>query len=61
MAPPYFVHVRPFALHGATMDSADFCELDRESFLSWRCPVDFRVLWLPRRFPRDLIQTPVAS
>ena len=43
------------------MDSADFCEADLESFPSWRCPVGFRVLWLPNRFQLDLIQAPVTS
>ena len=43
------------------MASADFCTVSPRNYSHRRCLDDVRVLWLPRRFPRDLNQTPIVN
>jgi hypothetical protein len=43
------------------MASADFCLVSPRNYSQGRCFNDVRVLWLPRRFPRDLNQTPMVT
>jgi hypothetical protein len=43
------------------MASADFCPVSPRNYSQGRCLKDVRVLWLPRRFPQDLNQTPMVT